>query len=481
MDFVISNVSRNTSPMACPSNGWSLMSMQCYATFNNIPYFSNHFGVSLTEYSPWLENDNVEDRAPLGAETVYSIPPSKSTLPTLESIDDAFLTNVGDYVPSADFSLSELVGIALSALEKDSLSDIKVLAYGFGSKVYSLTFSDGTEAVVRLPHVNGELRGPDWLRRILECEVATMKYAKEKLPPEFAALIPTIHAWDAETENIVGQQYMIMEKIKGVPFSDVWDDATFDQKRYVVEQLARFTYALHSIGNEFTEFGSIYFDSRNNSYYVGPYISREWDLQGSDSMTDIGPWTNSSQCFIEQLRSRLEFYLKEYEYNQDDDTSIIIINHLESLSPFASIFDASVIDGVQRSVTHHSLFHNDLHAKNFLLDPVTMQITGILDWEGMGIFPDWMSMSIPTILEPEKVRLIWKDKENDEIDEIFREMESLREWYLLERNRLQPGYSNQVAVHTKLYRLYKAIFMDVDDVEYGQPFKWIEEGSNTGI
>ena len=473
-------MSLNMLPMTCPSDGL-LLSMQCHATFNAMPFFGHHFGVSMTEYSPWLEHDGFESTASLGVETTHSIPQSSSALPTLQSIDDTFLTNVGGYVPSADFSLSELVGIALSTLGKDSLSDIKVLAYGFGSKVYSLTFSDGTEAVVRLPHVNGELRGPKWLRRILECEVATMKYAKEKLPPEFAALIPTIYAWDAETENIVGQQYMIMEKIKGVPFVDVWDDATLDQKRYVVEQLARFTYALHSIGNEFTGFGSIYFDSRNNNYYIGPYVSREWNLQSSRSKTRAGPWTNSSQCFIEQLKSRLAFYLREYEYDPDDDTSIVMINHLENLSSFASVFDASVIDGVQRSLNHRSLFHNDLHARNFLVDPTTMQITGILDWEGMGIFPDWMSMSIPAVLEPEKVRLIWKDKEQDEIVEIFREIESLREWYLLERSRFQPGYSDQIGVHTKLHRLYKAIFLDEEDLEDGQTFTWDEEKPNMAI
>ena len=72
-----------------------------------------------------------------------------------------------------------------------------------------------------------------------------MKYAKKNYHRNSLLSFPTIHAWDAGNRNIVGQQYMIMEKIEGVRFSDVWDDATSDQKRYVVERLARFACALH--------------------------------------------------------------------------------------------------------------------------------------------------------------------------------------------------------------------------------------------
>lgn len=128
----------------------------------------------------------------------------------------------------------------------------------------------------------------------------------------------------------------------------------------------------------------------------------------------------------------------------------------------------------KRVPIHRSLFHNDMHANNFLVDPTTMQVTGILDWEGMGIFPDWISMSIPTFLESDKLSKVWYSKDTHGIKELSMEVESLREWYLLERSRLQPGYSNQVEVYLKLCKLYNAIFVEPEDLEKIN-FEWIEE------
>jgi hypothetical protein len=458
-----------------PGESQSIARMKYPITFNNISNFTNevHLSSGIT-YNPAYPFDMsffLECKAPFDEQTAHHPPHSPSLLPTLESLDAAFEIDIGGEIPSARFSLSELTRIVLSVLNKDFLSDIQVLAYGYCNKVYSLTFSDGTGAVVRLPHVDGEARGEAWLRRLLECEVATMKYAKQNLAPEFAALIPTIYTWDADPNNVVGQQYVVMEKMEGVRFSDAWDDATIAQKRYVAEQFARFTYALYSIGNEFTKFGSIYLDSQSGGFYVGPYVNRDYEVKGGSPGIDEGPWTKSSEFFLEQLKSR-QLAFSSAQNSDDDDSFSSIIEHLQNLRPFASDFDASIIDGVQRITTHRSLFHSDLHAKNFLIDPTTIRLTGILDWEGMGIFPDWISMSIPKFLEMDKFSKIWDSKDSYEIP---RELESLREWYLFERDCLQPGYSNQIEAHLKLYKLYNAIFIEPEDLEDNTNFKWIEE------
>ena len=446
-------------------------------TSNCISDFGNAFGLSSgMTFTPWFQRDPsflFQCNVLCPEQTTCYFPQSTSTLPTLESLDAAFSINIDEEIPPSNFSLSELTQIALSALNKESLSDVQVLAYGYSNKVYSLTFSDGTEAVVRIPHV--DWKGVHWLGRLLETEVATMKYAKRNLPPEFAALVPDVYAWDSDPKNPVGQQYTIMEKMKGVPFSDAWHDATNDQKRYVAEYFARLTHALYSTGNEFTEFGSLYFDSQSDSFHVGPYINRDYELNRHNPTVDNGPWTNSSDCFLEQLKSRLLFFSSTLdETAEDNEYYSLIIKHLQNLGFFVSDFEASIINGVQRDFTHHSLFHTDLHAKNFLVDPTTMQVTGILDWEGMGIFPDWISISIPAFLETQKLSTIWNLRDTSRIEEISTELESLREWYLLERNRLQPGYSNQVAGYLKLYKLYNAIFVEPEDVE-GTTFEWIEK------
>ena len=445
-------------------------------TFNPMPDFNNGLGLcSDTTYSPLFQRDRsflFECIAPFAEQP----PPEESTLPTLEPLDAAFSSDVKDDIPSFGFSLPELTQVALASLNKESLSDIRVLAYGYSNKVYSLTFSDGTEAVLRFPHIDVAWKGQGWLGQLLDCEVGTMKYAKQNLPPEFAALVPTIYAWDSDPSNPVGQQYIIMEKMKGVPFSDAWDDATTEEKEYVVEQLAEFTYALHSTGNEFTKFGSIYFNPENDSFYVGPYINRDYEIEIHNPNIDHGPWTNSSEVFLEQLKSRLLYFSSTlHENNRDGDKYSAIVDHLQNLGLFISDFEAVIIDGVERVMDHRSLFHTDLHAKNFLVDSRTMQVTGVLDWEGMGIFPDWISMSIPAFLESQKLSKIWETKNSDELEDLSEELEGFKEYYLFERSRLQPGYEDQVAAYLKLYKLYNAIFVEPEDLRRNSDFDWIVE------
>lgn len=476
-----------------PGESFVIPRMQCLA-FNNTSNFSSEFAFSWGSiFSPWVQASPLfECVDPLDEQTLSTLESlddifefddeevvsssqlleRPSTLPDLESIDAAFEINIPVVVPSSTFSLSGLIDIALSALDKDSVVDVEVLAYGYSNKVYSLTFSDGTQVVVRLPHVDGEDKGKEWLGQILECEVATMKYAKEYLPPEFSDLIPDIYAWDADPDNPVGRQYIMMEKMEGVRFTDAWDGATTDGKLYVAEQFAEFTYALHSIGNEFTEFGSIYFDSQNDNYYIGPYIDRDWELLEDDPAIDSGPWTNPSQCFVEHLKSRLLYHVRRLERYGDDGRLGLKVKHLEKLSLFIPYF-ASVVD--QPTTVHHSVFHTDLHAKNFLVDPTTMRLTGILDWEGMGIFPDWISLSIPSFLETEKLDVIWNTMNPEDTKKMVDEIESLRERYMLERSRLQPGYSDQAAEYRKFYKLFNVIFASTRRLKNNSTLQWIDE------
>jgi thiamine kinase-like enzyme len=61
-----------------------------------------------------------------------------------------------------------------------------------------------------------------------------------------------------------------------------------------------------------------------------------------------------------------------------------------------------VEDKVTHSDTRRSLFHDDLHQGNILVNPDTAELT-ILDWEGILISPDWLSGHSPLLPGPRRL------------------------------------------------------------------------------
>lgn len=134
-----------------------------------------------------------------------------------------------------------------------------------------------------------------------------MKYAKQKLSPEFSALIPTIYAWESTPKNPVGRPYILMKRMKGRTFGKCWKEITMTQKRTIARQLAYFTTALHTIGGEFTEIGSIYYNTEKETFYVGPYVDKFVDICWDVPDRETGPWSMPSQFFGSQVKNRMLF------------------------------------------------------------------------------------------------------------------------------------------------------------------------------
>ena len=87
--------------------------------------------------------------------------------------------------------------------------------------------------------------------------------------------VPQVYAWSSDTSsNTVQCQYIIMERVPGVPLKRVWDGLSAKQKVEIVRQLAAFgaTFA----ATRFSAYGSLYFAkdlpeaSRRGTLYVGP-------------------------------------------------------------------------------------------------------------------------------------------------------------------------------------------------------------------
>jgi hypothetical protein len=81
-------------------------------------------------------------------------------------------------------------------------------------------------------------------------------------------------------------------------------------------------------------------------------------------------------------------------------------------------------------------------------------------------------MSIPTFPEREMLSKVWNSGDTIIREGMSKEVEGLREWYLLERSRSQPAY-------LKLYKLYNAISVEPEDLIEETAFKWIDEELQT--
>ncbi|KAF8580487.1 hypothetical protein K439DRAFT_298741 [Ramaria rubella] len=182
------------------------------------------------------------------------------------------------------------------------------LAEGGYHKVYNVIRGDGVplDAVVRVAC-------PAFPRDKLESEVATYRFlnAFTKLP------IPRIHAWNSDASNPVGAEYMIMDRIPGIPASMKWDSLSEEDKQNVVSQIAHHLLALFSL--RFERAGSLCFDLTAAKFYVGPIVSTPFyrALDGFVRTPDIpvshdidpnrGPFSTVSEYLSSFLKAELEF------------------------------------------------------------------------------------------------------------------------------------------------------------------------------
>jgi predicted Ser/Thr protein kinase len=227
-------------------------------------------------------------------------PPSNSTGQVIDvscrELDDKYSAAHPEDVqriPSLEFNLQLLLQIVKASLKTQALAKIELFGFGCFNKVYLFSFADGKEAVVRLPYG----KKTDVRRMEVESEVVTMKYAKAKLPTQWASLVPCVYTSDPDPSNAVGVTYIVMARAAGRMLSDVWKGLEMSQKRRIVQQTVDFTSALHSVGREFTDIGSLH--CKDDEFYVGPSCL--------DSLQDEyrGPWPTTGMYLMARINSIL--------------------------------------------------------------------------------------------------------------------------------------------------------------------------------
>ncbi len=120
--------------------------------------------------------------------------------------------------------------------------------------------------------------------------------------------VPEVLAWNADSSNPVGAEYIIMEKAPGVQLFKVWNDITETDRLELIKRLTQLERQLTDI--RFPAYGSLYFRhsiskaseqiSRDSSedprglFCVGPACGPAWTECASPG--DLQPDIDAGPC-----------------------------------------------------------------------------------------------------------------------------------------------------------------------------------------
>ncbi|CAL1712190.1 unnamed protein product [Somion occarium] len=210
-----------------------------------------------------------------------------------------------------------------------------------------------------------------------EADVAIMKLISSTT----TIPMPVIFGHSSSIDNPLGYPYMITSFIAGVRLCDLWYDRQalpMEQRLLILEQIARALVQLEVF--EYDKIGSLTVDP-NGLLRVGPLRPDPED--GVDMM---GPFENVQ----DYTNARLATVFPNFVWN------------------FAMRLLAPALQQRSLNVAPFVLCHPDLELQNVIVDPVTFELRGFLDWDGVsrtvprsigyGSYPHWICRDWITLL-----------------------------------------------------------------------------------
>ncbi len=302
--------------------------------------------------------------------------------------------------------------LAVSCLPTDAFKHAEIAIFAQG-------------AFHRLYCISSNLTDAKYLMRVAlpvdpfyktESEVATIEYVRK----HSTMPVPRIIAYTSSASNELGYEWILMEKVDGVPLNDVWDIMPFDSKVDLTVEFARFIKQLQAC--RFPLLGNLYFADIWNQAGYTPILS-EYEPAVDVANTDIGidgefvvgrmvstrffrdkrlllpahrgPFKTALELVTAEtklLGQRIrhlsaspaaDYYSEVDEQLAEDGTEVLhTFNDLEGVLP--RIFSATDV-----SEDFKMLWHDDLSGMNILVDPASHKLTGVVDWESVSIVPAW--------------------------------------------------------------------------------------------
>ncbi|KAF1916462.1 phosphotransferase enzyme family protein [Ampelomyces quisqualis] len=310
------------------------------------------------------------------------------------------------------FDMNKLASVAAESVGAAQCISIEKYPDGMFNKAYLIFMDNGREVVAKVPNPNAGIP-----HLTTASEVATMNFAREVLNTP----APRVYSWNAKAKSHpVGAEFIIMEKSKGVPLSQVWGTMKLTQKLQLLVDLTSLQKQWLSV--KFSHYGSLYYTGdvqppegnfyvkdgkvvKDSKFSIGPATGRDWtDAERSILDTERGPWASLTQ-FLQAVGTRetnavlslksqkqIALFCGPKLYRPDREKK------LTGLAWYQQVIDALIPKGTM--INNSYLWHNDLHQDNIFVDPPTPEkITGIIDWQSCHISPLFNHNPDPAFLD----------------------------------------------------------------------------------
>ncbi|KAG9122032.1 hypothetical protein FRC07_001757 [Ceratobasidium sp. 392] len=247
-------------------------------------------------------------------------------------------------------------------------------------------------------------------------QVATLKFVsyRTNIP------VPQVHSWNSDAANPVGAEYMIMEKIHGVPASKVWDALDLHKKRTAVSDVARYLASLFE--HRFSSGGSLYIDSHDPlRFEVGPIVSvpfyraldgeprvpaEDWASLRDQQAPFRGPFNQVTDFLLSVVRAELNFLELHRSFaippglKHPRGGEAAVAEGEEVLRKALDLYplfpgNMPVYSPMTSPDKPFSICLDDFRLSNTMINETTGKVTGLFELEGTTIAPTWACGVVP--------------------------------------------------------------------------------------
>lgn len=309
------------------------------------------------------------------------------TLPGYHEADDSLETPAADEVTSLHSSSTDswahefpplninheaLAHIATHFLPGNhgACTSISPLPRGSFHEILLLSFEDGWSCIGRFCRNVMHLT-------YMESEVATMELVRGQT----SIPVPEVYFANFNENHVVGAPFLLMQRMEGVSLDDVWEELGMENKKGVVEQVARVVHHLAHL--RFEAIGALKADGA-----VGAILERQYG-EGSEG---IGPFKTIKEYFLGMIEASPSVRCCEECKSLGEEHRALVEKFFNESKPVHRFCDAPF-----------GLMHGDLDLQNLLVDHSDKtqppRLTAVIDWDSSVTHPLYYILSHPPFLQ----------------------------------------------------------------------------------
>lgn len=319
-------------------------------------------------------------------------------------------------------------------------------------------------------------------------EIATVSFiqAKTTIP------VPKILAYDANLNNELGFEWILMEKVKGRPLHAVWHEISWLKKGLLIQkiadymaQLSRLTFP--TIGSLFSCQLSSHEDSKNGkqAFVIGDTVVLSFIVEDRIFLNaHRGPFHNSFgylRAHLHHLQQDI-IKLEQIQNLGDSEAEYLCQGMREIYSRIDTVLPKLFPPHLTTETT--SLRHSDLSFNNILVDS-TGDLVAIVDWECVAAVPAWEACDIPRFLNwvhrEEPPEPLTREQQEDpgyvegyEEDLLHYESVQLKAFFLEEMQRIAPEWMETYNRETTRREILLAIDSADNDIRWSWVKAWLD-------